>query len=81
MLSAAIVIFREVFEIVLIVGIILAATRNVPSRIKAIGLGFGGGIAGATFIAFFTREISEFAAGMADNPYCRCRKGEQRRGY
>ncbi|HTK85158.1 MAG TPA: FTR1 family protein [Patescibacteria group bacterium] len=64
MLSAAIVIFREVFEIVLIVGIILAATRNVPSRLKAIGLGFGSGIAGATLIAFFTREISEFAEGM-----------------
>lgn len=64
MLSAAIVIFREVFEIVLIVGIILAATRDVPNRRKAIGFGFGGGIAGAALIAVFTREISSFAEGM-----------------
>src|ERR1700761_1782251 len=64
MLSAAIVIFREAFEIVLIVGIILAATRNVPQRMKAVGLGFGAGLAGAALVAVFTREISEWAQGM-----------------
>jgi FTR1 family protein len=64
MLSAAIVIFREVFEIVLIVGIILAATRGIPNRLKAVGLGFGGGLAGAGLVALFTKEISQLAEGV-----------------
>jgi high-affinity iron transporter len=64
MLSAAIVIFREVFEIVLIVGIILAATREVPRRWKAVGIGFGAGLSGAGLVAFFTGEISRLAEGV-----------------
>ena len=64
MLSAAIVIFREVFEIVLIVGIILAATRDVPHRLKAVGFGFGAGLTGAGLVALFTGEISQLAEGM-----------------
>ncbi len=64
MLSSAIVVFREVFEIVLIVGIILAATRDMPHRKKAIALGFKGGLLGAVLVALFTDRISGFAEGM-----------------
>ncbi len=64
MLSSAIVVFREVFEIVLIVGIVLAATRGIPGRGKAIGLGFGGGLVGSALVALFTGSISDFAEGM-----------------
>lgn len=64
MFSSALIFFREVFEIVLIVGIILAATRNLPGRSKWIYLGFGGGLAGSALVAFFTDSISNFADGV-----------------
>lgn len=64
MLSSALVVFREVFEIVLIVGIVMAATQGIPHRKKSIYLGFGGGILGSALVAIFTSRISEFADGM-----------------
>lgn len=64
MLAAGIVIFREILEIVLIVGIVLAATRDMQGRGLWIGLGIGAGLAGSAAVAFFTDQISEFAEGM-----------------
>lgn len=64
MFSTAIIIFREVFEIVLIVGIILAATRDLAHRGKWISLGFGAGIAGSAMVAYFIDAISDFAEGL-----------------
>jgi high-affinity iron transporter len=64
MFPSAIIVFREVFEIVLIVGIILAATHGMPHRKKSIYLGFGGGILGSGMIALFTSEIANFAEGV-----------------
>jgi high-affinity iron transporter len=64
MLSSALVVFREVFEIVLIVGIILAVTRTMPNRKKAIAIGFGAGIVGSALIAVFTGQISTMAEGL-----------------
>lgn len=64
MLPSALVFFREVFEIVLIVGIVLAATRGLPGRDKWIYLGFAGGVAGAAVVAFFTESISNLADGV-----------------
>ncbi len=64
MLQTAIIVFREVFEIVLIVGIIMAATRGVPSRWKALGIGFLGGIIGSLILSVFTGSISDLADGM-----------------
>lgn len=64
MLSSAIIYFREAFEIVLIVGIILAATRGLPGRAKWIYVGFASGIAGSALVAMFTDSISNFAEGL-----------------
>lgn len=64
MLSSAIVVFREVFEIVLIVGIILAATKDMPGRMRPILLGVFGGVLGAVMIAVFTDKISSLAQGV-----------------
>lgn len=64
MLPSALVFFREVFEIVLIVGIVLAATRGLPGRNKWIYFGFAGGLAGAALVAFFTESISNLADGL-----------------
>lgn len=62
--SSAIIFFREVFEIVLILGIVLAATRGLPGRRKWIALGFAGGLLGSTLVAAFTDSISMLAEGM-----------------
>lgn len=64
MLPSAIVFFRELFEIVLIVGIILAATRSLAGRKKWIVAGIGAGLFGSALIAVFANTISEFADGV-----------------
>lgn len=64
MQASALIFFREVFEIVLIVGIVLAATRGLPGRNKWIALGFAGGILGSALVAMFTNEISNLADGL-----------------
>jgi high-affinity iron transporter len=69
MLSSAIIVFREVLEIVLIVGVVLAATRGMQKQGLAITLGVSGGILGAVIIAFFTDSISDVAEGMGQEMF------------
>lgn len=64
MFSIAVVIFREIFEIALIVGILMAATRGLAKRGKWVLVGVFGGIAGSMLIAFFADRISQAAEGM-----------------
>ncbi len=64
MLSAAIIIFREIFEVSLVLGILLAATRGLVSRAKWIWTGLAGGIAGSGIVAVFTKSISRAVGGM-----------------
>ncbi len=64
MFSTAIIIFREIFEISLLLSVIMAATREIEGRWKIVLLGFTAGIFGASIIAFFANEISNMAEGM-----------------
>jgi high-affinity iron transporter len=64
MIGALIIVFREVIEAGLIIGIVLAATRGVPGRGQWIGLGVLAGILGASLIAAFAGVISESFEGM-----------------
>jgi len=64
MLASALILFREVFEAALIVGIVMAATKGVTSRGRWVLFGIGGGLLGATMVAFFAQGISEAAEGM-----------------
>lgn len=64
MLATAIIIFREVLEAALIIGLILAATRNVAGRVRWISAGISGGVLGAIFIALLANSISDMADGM-----------------
>jgi len=50
MIGALIIVFREVIEAGLIVGIVLAATHGVLGRTFWIGLGIGAGIVGAVLL-------------------------------
>ena len=63
MLGALVIVFREVIEAGLIVGIVLAATRGVPDRGAWVGLGVGLGTLGAGIIALFAEAISGAFAG------------------
>src|SRR3954451_8535921 len=63
MLAALIIVFREVFEAGLIVGIVLAVTRSVPGRNRWIAGGVVAGVLGACVGAAFAGAISRLFAG------------------
>jgi high-affinity iron transporter len=64
MLGALIIVFREVFEAGLIIGIVLAATRSVPHRDRWIGGGVLAGVLAACVVAGFAGALSNLFAGM-----------------
>jgi high-affinity iron transporter len=58
MLAALIIVFREVFEAGLIIGIIMAVTRGISGRGWWIGGGALGGVVGASIVAAFMGTLS-----------------------
>lgn len=64
MLSAALIVFREVLEAALIIGIVMAATREVAGRGWWVGFGMAAGVAGAALVAAFAGTIAAAAEGM-----------------
>jgi high-affinity iron transporter len=63
-LAALIIVFREVFEAGLIIGIVLAVTGGVPHRDRWIGGGVLAGVLGASLVAAFAGALSQLFAGM-----------------
>jgi len=63
-LAALIIVFREVFEAGLIIGIVLAVTSSVPNRNRWIGGGVFAGVLGAGLVAAFAGALSQLFAGM-----------------
>ena len=63
MLGALVIVFREVIEAGLIIGIVLAATRGVVGRGAWVGLGIGVGVLGAGIIALFAEAIANAFEG------------------
>lgn len=64
MLAVAVIVFREVLEAALVVGIVLAASRGVPRRGRWVAYGVLAGILGAMIVAGFTDEIASAANGV-----------------
>src|SRR2546421_1367852 len=64
LLAALIIVFREVFEAGLIIGIVLAVTGSVPHRDRWIGGGVLAGVAAACVVAAFAGALSQLFAGM-----------------
>src|SRR6185437_13004805 len=64
MLGAAIIVFREVLEAALIVGIVLAASAGAPRRGFWVSTGLVGGVVGAGLVALFAAEIAAAASGI-----------------
>lgn len=58
MLAALVLVFREVLEAGLIIGVVLAASRGVIGRGGAVSLGVLAGITGSAVVAFFAANIS-----------------------
>lgn len=63
MLAALIIVFREVIEAGLIVGIVLAATCGVRGRGLWVSYGVSGGVGGACLVAAFAGAIASAFAG------------------
>ena len=63
MLASLLIVFREVFEAGLIVGIVMAVTSGVPRRGRWIAGGVAAGVAGACVVALFTTGLSELFNG------------------
>lgn len=69
MLPAFIITFREFLEIAIIITIILAATRGVPTRGRWVGIGIAGGLAGAVMVAVFANNISGAMDGIGQEVF------------
>ena len=63
MLAAALIVFREVFEAGLILGIVLGATRDVPGRGRFVVGGIGAGVIGAALVAAFAGTLADAMQG------------------
>jgi high-affinity iron transporter len=63
-IATAIIVFREVLEAALVVGIVMAAVRGVPGRNRWISFGIASGVTGALIVAWFAEAISSAAAGL-----------------
>src|ERR1700761_9711287 len=69
MLAAALIVFREVMEAGLIVGIVLAATRGVSSRGLYVFGGIGAGLVGSALLAAFAGSLSTAFEGMGQEVF------------
>lgn len=64
MFATGVIVFREVLEAALIIGIIAAATRAIPGRNRWLVAGVALGLAGAGLVALGTGRIAELASGV-----------------
>jgi high-affinity iron transporter len=63
MFASLLIVFREVLEAGLIVGIVLAATEGIANRAAWIATGIGAGVAGAAILASFAGALSNAFSG------------------
>lgn len=63
MLASLLIVFREVIEAGLIVGIVLAASKGVAQRALWVASGVAGGVLGACIVAGFAGELQDMFQG------------------
>jgi high-affinity iron transporter len=64
MFGTALIVFREVLEAALIIGIVAAATRGIPLRSRFLMAGVGLGIVGSLIVAALADAITSLAEGV-----------------
>jgi high-affinity iron transporter len=64
MFGTAVIVFREVLEAALIIGILAAATRSIPNRNRWLIAGVVLGLAGSALVAASTETIAAMASGI-----------------
>ncbi|MFA6310711.1 MAG: FTR1 family protein [Sterolibacterium sp.] len=64
MFGTAIIVFREVLEAAVLIGIVAAATRSIPGRNRWVVAGLLAGLSGAGVVAAFTDVIGSLASGI-----------------
>jgi high-affinity iron transporter len=64
MLGTAVIVFREVLEASLIIGLVLAITRGIEGRIRLASIGVFFGLLGAVILALLADQITPLAEGM-----------------
>ncbi len=69
MLKIAIIVFREILEIAIVISILVVATQNIKGRNKWIFAGIGLGILGSIILAFFTDSISSSLEGIGQEVF------------
>lgn len=72
MFPTATIVFREMIEVALVVGIVMAATRGLPGRLNLVLSGLGLGLVGSVIIAFFTDSISQAIDGVGQEVFNAC---------
>ncbi len=63
MISAWVIVFREMLEMALVLGVLLAATRGMIESRRWIAAGAAGGAAGAALFALFMEEVENAFSG------------------
>ena len=69
MFAAALIVFREVLEAGLIVGVVLAATEGLSRRGRWIAGGVAAGVLGAGLVAVFAQQLSDLFAGSGQSVF------------
>lgn len=64
MIAALIIVFREVFEAGLIVGIVMAATQTIPRHGVWVSGGVAAGVLGSCIVALFAGALSQAFEGI-----------------
>lgn len=63
MIAALLIVFREVLEAGIVIGVVLAASEGIRHRGLWIGLGILGGLSGSALLALFANEIASTFEG------------------
>lgn len=64
MFAASLIVFREVLEAALIIGILAAATNGIPNRNRWLWAGLAAGLAGSIAVAGATDTLAGLASGV-----------------
>ncbi len=64
MIATAVIVFREVLEAALIIGIVAASTHSVPGSRRWLAAGLIAGLFGSALVATSAEAIGAFASGM-----------------